>query len=163
AESSQPVASGAQLLTLIASAVSFGRVTDRMATSMRRPRARIVGAESCCGRFDTHFISAMVVFAAAWGDAHPNRIRAIRAILIAIGSPTTRFRAVVQKYFLYPSADDSDPNPASRGACSRVARRIAPTPSGACRACKKSAIHKGFLHAGKIGDELARGAEVFAK
>jgi hypothetical protein len=28
--------------------------------------------------------------------------------------------------------------------------------------CKKSAFYKGFLHLGKIGDELVRGAKVFA-
>jgi hypothetical protein len=36
-----------------------------------------------------------------------------------------------------------------------------PTASSAWRACKKSAIHKGFLHGRKIGDELAREAKVF--
>jgi hypothetical protein len=38
-------------------------------------------------------------------------LRPIRAILIAMGSPTTRFREVVQKNFLCPSIDESDANP----------------------------------------------------
>jgi hypothetical protein len=58
--------------------------------------------------------------------------------------------------------DESDANPPSRGARAYFARRITPTASSARRACKKSAIYKGFLHLGKIGDELAREAKVFA-
>src|SRR5262249_6754237 len=73
AESSERVAAAARLPTLIASAASYWWVTDRMATSMGRARARIVRAESYRGRFDTHSLSATVAFAAAWGDAHANR------------------------------------------------------------------------------------------
>jgi hypothetical protein len=108
------------------------------------------------------FSHASILFAVARDDANANRFRVIRAIPIAIGSSTMRFREVVQKFFLRLLMDESDANPPSRGARARVARRNTRTASSARRACKKSAIHKGFLHLGKIGDELARGAKVFA-
>jgi hypothetical protein len=59
------------------------------------------------------FSRAPIVFAVARDDAHANRFRVIRAILIAIGWSTTRFREVVQKNFWCPSVDESDANPSS--------------------------------------------------
>jgi len=88
-------------------------VKDRTATPKRRLRDRIVRASVTSRRFDTHFPSAAVAFATARGDAHAIRIRAIRAILIPIGSSTTRFRELCKNIFLCPSVDESDANPAS--------------------------------------------------
>jgi hypothetical protein len=107
------------------------------------------------------FSRAPIAFAVARDDANANRFRVIRAIPIATGSSTTRFREVFQKNFSRRSVDESDVIPSPRGARPCAARRIMPAASSACRACKKSAIYKGFLHRGKIGDELARGAKVF--
>jgi hypothetical protein len=114
------------------------------------------------GRFGIHSRARRSSLRSRETHANANRLRVIRAIPIAIGSSTTRFRVVVQKNFLRPSIDESDAIPSSRAARSRAARRIMPAASSARRACKKSAIYKGFLHLGKIADELSRGAKVFA-
>jgi hypothetical protein len=128
---------------------------------MRRSRARIDRATVVLRTLPHPFSRAVIPFAVVRDDANANRFRVIRAILIASGSSSTRFREVVQNFFLSPSVDESDAIPSSRGAHSCAARRIARTASSTRRVCKKSAIYKGFLHRRKIGDELARGAKVF--
>jgi DnaJ-domain-containing protein 1 len=125
----------------------------------RRSRARIIRATVVLRTLRHPFSRAAIFSTVARDDANANRLRVIRAILVASGSSTTRFREVVQKNFLRRLVGESDAIPSSRGARSCVARGITPTASRACRACKKSAIHKGFLHRRKIGDELARGAK----
>jgi hypothetical protein len=144
----------------------FHRVTRTARGGARDAKASFARSNRPCnGRARTlqhPFSCAAIRFAVVRDDANANRFRVIRAILIAIGSSTTRFREVVQNFFLRPSVDESDAIPSSRGAHSCAARRIAPTASSARRACKKSAIYKGFSHLGKIGDELARGTKVFA-
>jgi hypothetical protein len=146
---------------LEASTASRGRREGVRAMPKRRSRARIVRATVVLRTLRHPFSRAAILFAVVRDDAHANRFRVIRAILIAIGSSTTRFREVFQKNFLCPFVDESDAIPSSRGARSCAARRIAPTASSARRACKKSAIYKGFLRCRKIADELARGAKVF--
>jgi hypothetical protein len=127
----------------------------------RRWCARIVRATVVLPTLQHPFSRAAIRFAVVREDANANRFRVIRAILIAIGSSTTRFREVVQNFFLSRSVDESDAIPSSRGARSCAARGITRTAPRVRRACKKSAIYKGFLHRRKIGDELARGAKVF--
>jgi hypothetical protein len=79
----------------------------------RRSRASDGGAKVVSWTLRYHFLRATIVFATARDDADANRIRVIRAIPIANGSSTTRFREVVQKYFQCPFVDESDAIPSS--------------------------------------------------
>jgi hypothetical protein len=104
---------GWSIASIRASAASRGRYDGPHATSQRRWRARIVPTTVVLRTLRHPFSRAPIAVAVVRDDANANRFRVIRAILIAIGSSTTRFREVVQKNFLCPSVDESDANPSS--------------------------------------------------
>jgi hypothetical protein len=66
---------------------------------------------------------------------------------------------VIQKKIFASIPADSNATWSPSRTPARVVERIMMGCARACRTCKKSAFHKGFLHSRKIGDEIPRGAK----
>jgi hypothetical protein len=105
------------------------------------------------------FSPISIVSAAARRHANPNRLSTDSRDSDRDRVVETRFRVVIQKNIFAPIFVDSGATRPSRGALACGADRVASRSRRAGRACGKSAFHKGFLHLGKIHDEIRRCAK----